>query len=71
MSNRKKVAVIPGDDAAPEAVFPTIELLKQLDLNIDFELPPYGEEAMRELAFCNNSVMSFSMNIAGTRSIEQ
>ena len=48
MSNRKTVAVIPGDDAAPEAVFPTIELLKQLDLNLDFELPPYGETAMRE-----------------------
>ncbi|MFT5391474.1 MAG: isocitrate/isopropylmalate dehydrogenase [Gammaproteobacteria bacterium] len=47
MSNRKKVVVIPGDDAAPEAVFPTIELLRQLNLEIDFELPPYGDDAQR------------------------
>ena len=48
MSNRKQVVVIPGDDAAPEAVLPTLEILKRLDLNIDFALPPYGEEAMKD-----------------------
>ena len=37
MSNRKKVVVIPGDDAAPEAVFPTIEILENLGLDIDFD----------------------------------
>ena len=47
MSNVKKVVVIPGDDAAPEAVYPTIELLKRLDLDIEFTVPPFGSEAER------------------------
>ena len=45
MSNRKKVVVIPGDDAAPEAVYPTVELLRRLELDIDFEFPPSGGSA--------------------------
>ncbi len=45
MSNRKKVVVIPGDDAAPEAVYPTIEVLKNLGLEIDFNFPSYGESS--------------------------
>jgi isocitrate/isopropylmalate dehydrogenase len=48
MSNRKKIAVIAGDDAAPEAVYPTAELLKGLGLDIDFEFPAYGEQALSE-----------------------
>lgn len=44
---RKKVVVLPGDDAAPEAVLPTLDLLKQLGLDIDFvEFPP-GEQWVR------------------------
>ena len=45
MSNRKKVVVIPGDDAAPVAVYPTVELLRRLELDIDFEFSPSGELA--------------------------
>jgi len=45
VSNRKKVVVIPGDDAAPEAVFPTIELLENMGLDIDFDFASYGESA--------------------------
>ena len=47
MSNRKTVVVIPGDDAAPEAVYPTVELLRNLELEIDFEFPPYGDRATK------------------------
>ena len=47
MSNRKTVVVIPGDDAAPEAVYPTVELLRNLELEIDFEFPPYGDRARK------------------------
>jgi isocitrate/isopropylmalate dehydrogenase len=47
MSNRKNVVVIPGDDAAPEAVYPTVELLKKLGLEIDFEFPPSGDDAVK------------------------
>ena len=46
MSNRKTIAVIPGDDAAPEAVFPTVDLLRKFDLEIDFVFPPYGDSAV-------------------------
>ncbi len=46
MSNRKNVVVIPGDDAAPEAMHPTIELLQALELDINFEFPPYGDDAV-------------------------
>ena len=44
---KKKVVVIPGDDAAPEAVAATLEVLKQLRLEIDYlEFPP-GERWVR------------------------
>ena len=46
-SNQKTVVVIPGDDAAPEAVYPTVELLRNLELEIDFEFPPYGDRATK------------------------
>src|SRR5947209_4271154 len=43
----KKVVVLPGDDAAPEAVAPSVALLKRLKLDIEFvEFPP-GEQWMR------------------------
>jgi len=44
----KTVAVIEGDDAAPEAVGPTIELLKSLDLNIEFTYPVVGDVAIND-----------------------
>jgi len=37
----KKVVVLPGDDAAPEAVQPAVSVLRALELDIDFvEFPP-------------------------------
>jgi len=43
----RKVVVIPGDDAAPEAVAATLGVLKQLRLPIDYvEFPP-GERWVR------------------------
>ena len=47
-SNRKTVVVIPGDDAAPEAMAPTIDLIERLDVEVDFELPLYGSRALVE-----------------------
>jgi isocitrate/isopropylmalate dehydrogenase len=45
---KKKVVVVPGDDAAPEAVMPSLELLKSLGTEIEFvEFPP-GERWIRE-----------------------
>lgn len=44
----KTVAVIEGDDAAPEAVAPTIDLLKSLALDIKFTYPVVGEPAIAQ-----------------------
>ena len=46
MSN-KKVVVLPGDDAAPEAMAATMDALRALKLPIDYvEFPP-GEKWVR------------------------
>ena len=43
----KKVVVLPGDDAAPEAMAATMDVLHALELPIDFiEFPP-GEKWVR------------------------
>lgn len=44
----KKVCIIEGEDAAPEAMRPTVEILKSLDLDIELLYPPVGEVAMEE-----------------------
>jgi isocitrate/isopropylmalate dehydrogenase len=44
----KHVAVIEGDDASPEAVRPTIELIDSLNLGIDWDYPSVGETAEAE-----------------------
>lgn len=37
----KKVVVLPGDDASPEAMYPTLDLIRKLKLEIEFvEFPP-------------------------------
>ncbi len=41
----KRVVVIEGDDAAPEAVGPTLKLLEQLNLNIEWLTPTIGDQA--------------------------
>ena len=45
---KKVVAVIEGDDAAPEAVGPTIDLLRSLDLGLEFTYPVVGEPAIEQ-----------------------
>ena len=44
----KRVAVIEGDDAAPEAVRPTIEVVKSMGLPIEWTYPVVGEPAKQE-----------------------
>ena len=41
----KRVVVIEGEDAAPEAVRPCVELLKSFQLDIEWSAPPVGEAA--------------------------
>ena len=42
-----RVCVIPGDDAAPEVVIPTVQLLERMQLGIEFVWLTTGEEAIR------------------------
>ena len=42
----RRVAVIPGDDAAPEAMLPTLNVLEAMHLDIEFLLLPTGEEGL-------------------------
>lgn len=46
--SRRKVVVIEGEDAAPEAVRPCVELLQGLGLDIEWSAPCVGEKAQRE-----------------------
>jgi isocitrate/isopropylmalate dehydrogenase len=46
--SRKRVVVIEGEDAAPEAVRPTVEVLERLGCPIDWLQPPVGERGIRE-----------------------
>jgi len=41
---KKRVAVIEGEDASPEAVAPTVELIDRMNLNIEWVYPPVGEK---------------------------
>ncbi len=41
------VCVIPGDDAAPEAMRPTVEILRELVPSLRFVQPVYGREAQQ------------------------
>lgn len=44
----KQVVVVDGDDAAPEAMGPSVALLESMDLPIDFERPLIGQAAIDE-----------------------
>jgi isocitrate/isopropylmalate dehydrogenase len=44
----KRIVVIEGEDAAPEAVRPTIELVDRLGADIEWVRPPVGEEGERQ-----------------------
>jgi len=39
----KRVAVIEGEDASPEAVRPTVELIDRMKLGVEWIYPPVGE----------------------------
>lgn len=43
----KRVVIIPGDDAAPEAMAPAVEILKSLNLDIAWTEFPNGEEGSK------------------------
>jgi isocitrate/isopropylmalate dehydrogenase len=47
---RRRVAVLPGDDAAPEAVHATLEILEAMDLSIDWAVLPDGDALARHLS---------------------
>lgn len=38
------VCIMPGDDATPEAVLPSVDVLKALELDLDFQIMPSGAE---------------------------
>ena len=44
----KHIVIIPGDDAAPEAMAPTVQILKGLSLDITFTEFPSGEEGVKQ-----------------------
>ena len=44
----KRVVVIPGDDAAPEAMAPTVEILKNFALDLRFTEFSSGEEGVKQ-----------------------
>ena len=42
----RRVVVIEGEDAAPEAVRPTVRLLEGLGVDLEFVHPPIGQRAL-------------------------
>ena len=44
---KKKVVVIPGDDAAPEAVFASLDVMRALEVDIEFNEFPTGDGWVR------------------------
>ena len=44
----KKVCVIPGDDASPEAVLNGVGVLKSMELDIEWLVLPSGEEGLAQ-----------------------
>lgn len=43
VGNSKRVVVLPGDDAAPEAVYPTLDLLRSMELPVEWVPLPDGD----------------------------
>src|ERR687897_925091 len=47
-SGNRRVAVIPGDDASPEAVHAALDVLRALDVPVEWVVLPDGEELARD-----------------------
>jgi isocitrate/isopropylmalate dehydrogenase len=45
--DKKRIVVIEGEDASPEAVRPTVELVDKLGLDIEWIYPPVGEPGLK------------------------
>ena len=45
---QEKVCVIPGDEAGPEVVMPTVDILKHMNLGLEFLWPPAGLAALEK-----------------------
>ena len=50
MTDQLSVAVLPGDDAAPEAVSASVAVLAAMELPLELEMLPTGEEIAREMS---------------------
>ncbi len=46
----RRVAVVPGDDAAPEAVYAALDVLKAMELPIEWVLLPDGDTIMKTMS---------------------
>lgn len=69
----KRVCVIPGDDAAPEAVRPALTVLKALELDIEFVELPSGEEGQAQYGerfgrLCREAIDSCDTTLFGSTS---
>jgi len=69
----KRVCVIPGDDAAPEAVLPSLGVLRSMELDIDFLELPSGEEGQAKYGdrwgeVCREAIDSCDTTLFGSTS---
>jgi isocitrate/isopropylmalate dehydrogenase len=69
----KRVCIIPGDDAAPEAVLPSLAVLKAMELDIDYVELPSGEEGQAKYGdswaqVCREAIDSCDTTLFGSTS---
>jgi isocitrate/isopropylmalate dehydrogenase len=69
----KQVCVIPGDDAAPEAVGPTLRVLQAMEPTIEFTELPSGEDGTAEHGdawndFCREAIDATDTTLFGSSS---
>ena len=57
MTDELKVAVVPGDDAAPEAVHAVMTVLHAMELPIAWEVLPDGVELARSMPRADGEAM--------------
>lgn len=62
----KRVLVMPGDDATPEAVLPALEVLQALELDIAFQLMPSGAEGRAQHGDAFGAVVREAMDATDT-----